>query len=140
MNMNAARKELSEAQMVQLVRNALLVAGQEMGAEGDHWPAIKATIRDVMKDWDELQTERAVQAEMQKHLYAQLEEMERILETCDAAMKAEAGPKLKELREVYDAYFSPADDEDELVLEDIEAPMHVKRAEQIIGSLEEEDE
>ena len=139
MNTATQTKELSEAQMVQLVRNALLVAGQEMGAEGDHWPVIKATIRDVMKDWDELQTERAVQAEMQKHLYAQLEEMERILATCDAATKAEAGPKLRDLRDVYDAYFSPVD-EDALELEDIETPMHVKRAETIIRSLEEDND
>ncbi len=101
---------------------------------------IKATIRDLMKDWEELQTERAVQSEMKRHLYAQLETMEGILPTCSPDVQAEVGPQLAELREVYDAYFTEADDDNELILVDIEPPMHVKRAEAIIETLEAEDE
>lgn len=131
-------RDLSEAQMIQLVRNALIVAGDEMGPNGDHWPVIKSTIRDIMKDWEDLQIERAVHAEMKKHLYTQLDEMERILPTCTADVITDVGPKLKELREIYDAYFT-AIDEDGLYLEDIKMPPHVKRAEAILNSLENED-
>ena len=42
--------------MVSLVRNALLVAGHEMGANGDHWPVIKSTIHSIMKDWEDLKS------------------------------------------------------------------------------------
>jgi hypothetical protein len=133
-------KELTEAQMVQLTRNALLVAGEEMGAEGDHWPVIDSTMRSLMKDWEALQIERAVNAEMKKHLYAQLEIMENALPGCAPDVQAEIGPQLKELREVYDAYFTDVANEDELVLEDIETPMHVKRAEAIIDTLESDND
>jgi hypothetical protein len=130
--------KLTEAQMVQLTRNALLVAGQEMGETGDHWPVIKSTIHSIMKDWEQLQIERNVHAELKIQLYEQLREMERILPTCTADVQADAAPKLKELREVYDAYFTDID-EDKLILDDAEVPQHVKRAKAIIETLEAED-
>ncbi len=142
MTLNAPQKfsrDLSEAQMVQLVQNALVVAGDEMGASGDHWPVINSTIRDIMQDWEELQVERAVHEEMKKHLYTQLDEMDRVLPVCTAAVIAEVGPKLKELREIYDAYFT-AIDENGLYFGDMDMPMHVKRAEAIIQTLEQQDE
>ena len=35
---------MTDDQAVNLVRNSLLVAGQEMGHDGDHWPVIKSTV------------------------------------------------------------------------------------------------
>ncbi len=58
----------TETQMVGLVRNALLVAGQEMGADGDHWPVINSTIHSIAKDWENLQIERNVHTELKTHL------------------------------------------------------------------------
>lgn len=134
--------EMTEDDMKTLVRNALMVAGQEMGETGDHWPVIKNTIKDVMRDWEELEVERAVHAEMKRHLYEQLHAMEEVLKTCTPDVKADVAPRLMELREVYDAFFSDvhqetiylADDEDE---ED--KPLHIRRAEAIIETLEEEN-
>lgn len=126
---------MNEEQMVHLVRNALLVAGQEMG-DGDQWPAVKDTVHRIMKDWEYLKIERNVQAELKKHVYEQLNEMDRIYMTCTEAERAEALPKLRELREIYDAYFAAPDQVD---LSDEDTPIHVKRAENLILSLEGEN-
>lgn len=141
--MNAQRKQEEaadfEARMVGLVRNALLVAGHEMGDEGDHWPVIKSTIKEIDKDYEDLQIERSVHAEMKKHLYKQLEKMEAELEHLPTETKTEAAPKLIELREIYDAFFSEAD-ETKLIANTDEEPMHIKRARAIIATLEADDE
>ncbi len=129
---------LSDEQMVRLTCNALYVAGLEMGAEGDHWPVIKDTIRHVMDDWEKLKIERAVFEELKTHLYANLEKMEAILPTCTPEEQIEAGPKIKRLREIYDAYFTNVD-KNMLYLDEADVPAYVKRAEAIIDTLEKED-
>lgn len=133
--------EMSEAEMKTLVRNALMVAGQEMGETGDHWPVIKNTITDIMRDWEALEEERAFQAEVKKHLYDQLKAMEDLLATCDDETKAEVAPRLAELREIYDAHFvSPAFETIDMTEEDdSEKPIHIQRAEAILKTLEEDD-
>ena len=134
--MNTAPK-FTDAQMVNLVRNALLVAGEELGENGDHWPVIKSTIHSIMKDWEDVQIERNVQAEMKKHLYAQLAEMERLLPTCPPDVQTDAAPKIKELREIYDAYFTPVAQDN---YDESEIPAHIKRARAIIHTMEVDDE
>ncbi|MDX9689291.1 MAG: hypothetical protein EOM37_00065 [Proteobacteria bacterium] len=142
---NDAVYEMTEDQIKTLVRNSLLVAGRELGENGDHWPVIKNTITGIMLDWEKLAHEREVQAEMKKHLYDQLHEMERILETAPEEEKVIAAPALAELREIYDAYFSQVDREEiamtdeELEAEGYEKPMHIRRAEAIIEEMMEED-
>lgn len=127
--------------MVHMTRNALLVAGAEIGAEGDHWPVINSTIHDVMKDYVELQTERAVHTELKKHIAVELAEIDRIFPTLTPQQQSETKPYIQELRDVFAAVFSPMD-EDALVesLEDVEVPAHIKRAEYLIQSLGEENE
>lgn len=132
------KRAMTDEQMVHLVRNALFVAGKEMGDKGDHWPVINDTIQHVMQDWEKWQIENAVHEELKKHLYAHLENMERLLPTCTPEEQAFAAPKLKELREIYDAYFTDVD-ENVLYPEDAALPMYVKRAETIINTLEFED-
>ena len=132
-----AMNELINDKTVGLVRNALLIAGEEMGAEGDHWPVINATIHNVMLDYENLKTERVVHSEMKTQLYAQLDEMDRILATCTAEERAEAAPKLTQLREVYDAHFTPIGRAFALLGDD-ETPIHVRRAEEMILSLEDD--
>jgi hypothetical protein len=134
---------MSEADIKKLVRNALMVAGQEMGAEGDHWPVIKNTITAIMRDWEELDAERRYQAEMKKHLYGQLHEMEEIMRTCTPEVQAIVAPRLAELREVYDAFYEDTGEvlidltqEDE---EEEDKPLHVRRAEAIIQTMEEDN-
>lgn len=132
-------KHMTEAQAVNLVRNALLAAGHEMGKDGDHWPVIKSTIYSIVRDWEELQIERNVDAEMKIHLYEQLEDMERNIDSCPAETRADIAQKLKELREVYDAYFSNVD----LKLAHIDAkdlPAHVRRAKVIMDTLEDDND
>jgi hypothetical protein len=127
--------EISEERMMQLTRNALYVAGVEMGEKGDHWPVINSTIRSVMQDWEELKIERAVHEEMKVHLYKQLEAMEQILPECSREARKNAAPKLKELRELYDAYFTDID-ESRIYADKTGLPLHVLRAEVILDTLE----
>lgn len=133
---------MSEADIKKLVRNALMVAGQEMGADGDHWPVIKNTIKDIMSDWEDLDAARAAQAELKKQLYTQLAEIEDIVRTCSPAAQAEAAPRLAELREIYDAHFEePAEHVIDLDAEedDADKPMHIRRAEEIIMTMEDDN-
>jgi hypothetical protein len=126
---------LSEEQMVGILRNALVIAGQEMGDKGDHWPVIKATVLSLAKDWENLKIERDVDAEMKIHLYKQLEVMEKSLETCTPSAQITIAKKLKELREICDAYFSEAT-VSSLYIEHDSTPDHIKRARAIVSTLE----
>lgn len=130
-------KQLNEEQMVSLVRNALLVAGQEMGPEGDHWPVINSTIHSIMKDWEDLKIERNVDVELKTHLYAQLEQMEKNIVHFSVDVQRDVEPKLKQLRDIYDAYFLDAENAEPLRAEEI--PTQIKRAKAIIDTLEEEN-
>ena len=130
-------QELKEGQMIQLVRNALLVAGQEMG-EGDHMPVIKSTIHQIMKDWEAVKIERNVDEQLKIHLYKQLEYMERDLGACTVEEQIATKPKLKELREIYDAYFVEPYTANSGVSDD-EMPIYIKQAKAIIQTLEEDN-
>lgn len=130
---------LSEDAMKKLVRNALMVAGQEMGKTGDHWPVVKRTIEDIMRDWEQLEIERAVHAEMKKHLYEQLRAMEDIVDTCRPEIREQATSRLGELREIYDAFFEDVRDTFPEEVDEENLPLHVRRAHAIIDTLEETD-
>jgi len=130
--------EKKEEQMVHLVRNALLVAGQEMG-NGDHWPVVKSTIYSIMKDWETLKIERHVDAEMKSHLYAQLKEMEDGLPACSPEARKALEPKIKELREVCDAYFSDLD-RSAVFYDADRMPEHIKRMNTILITLEDNND
>ncbi len=128
---------VTEEQAVRMLSNALVLAGREMGDGGDHWPVIKSAIRDLNADWEKLKIERAVHAEMQEHLYAALAEMESRARGCDAATKAEVMPKLRELREIYDAFFSPVPLASPVAAaNDEETPNYVKRIENMMEIFE----
>ena len=129
-------KALSEEQMVHLVRNALLVAGQEMG-DGDQWPVVKDTVYKIMKDWEDLKVERNVDEVLKVHLYEQLKEMEAGLAECTSEMRALLAPRVRELREVCDAYFSDVDPR-AVVYDEENAPEHIKRMKVIVNTLEED--
>jgi hypothetical protein len=137
MEMVMKAKTMNEEQVVHMMRNAILVAGQEMGEgdEGDHWPVIKDTVHKIMKDWEDLKIERDVRAEMKKHIYARLDEMDKLLATSSEADRINDAPKLKEIREIYDAYFQPLD-MSQITLSDEDTPIHIKRAKELILSLE----
>lgn len=126
---------LSEEQMVGILRNALVIAGQEMGEKGDHWPVIKATVLSLANDWENLKIEREVDAEMKNHLYHELSRMEEYLDDCSPKFRASLEPKLIELREIYDAYFTkvPASS---LYVDDKDIPTHIQRAEIILETLD----
>jgi hypothetical protein len=92
---------------LQLARNALLVAGLEMGAEGDHWPVIKANIQALEQDYAALQTELAVQAELCEHVGAVIAQYETLLTDCAAPLRDKVAPHVRRLREIHTAMFSP---------------------------------
>lgn len=126
--------ELRETDMKNLIRNALMVAGHEMGDEGDHWPVVKNTITDVMRDWEELEIERAIHAELKHQMTRYLDDMMEVLKTCKPSVQKEAAPYIRELRDIYDAAFSNPEEEI-LDLAEEEKPMHIKRAEAMIDML-----
>ncbi|MBV8060734.1 MAG: hypothetical protein JO126_05165 [Alphaproteobacteria bacterium] len=131
-------EETREQRLVERVRNALLVAGQELGAEGDHWPAIKSTIQQLARDYEDVKIERNVDAELQLHLAEQINLIEKAIAGLPDEAKVEINKDIKELREIYDAYFSPVPQNViEEVAADEEAPLHVRRAAAILSTLEE---
>ena len=131
-------KPMSEEQMVHLVRNALLVAGQEMG-NGDQWPVVKDTVYKIMKDFEDLKTERNVDAELKQHIYAELKNIQASLSKNTPEIRAVLEPKFKELCEAYDAHFSPLD-KSAVEYDEQDAPEHVKRMKAILATMEENNE
>jgi hypothetical protein len=134
-----ATKQISEESMINFMRNALVVAGEEMGDDGDHWPVIKSTVHQMMKTWEDVKIERNVDAELKKHVYAQLAIMEQGLPDCTPEARASIEPKLQELREIYDAYFAEAQPHAAYV-DEASLPDFVKRAEIIIATLDGDEE
>ena len=128
-------KQMTEAQMVGLVRNALLVAGYEMGQTGDHWPVINDTIHSIARDWEESKIQREVDAEMKIHLYQYLDNMEAKLVKCTAEQRANLEPRFKKLRDLYDAYFTPVNAYIEQPIHLEEVPPHIKRMKNILATL-----
>ncbi len=132
-------KQMSEEQMVNLVRNALMVAGTEMGAEGDHWPVIKSTVYNIMKDWEDLKIEQRVHDEIGAQISIALKDLEKSVKECPAEIKPEMDKMMQELSDLYDAEFTPTD-ESKIIASADEMPLHIKRAKEIIKTLEGDDE
>ncbi len=130
-------KPMNEEQMVHLVRNALLVAGQEMG-DGDQWPVIKDTIYKIMKDFEEAKIQDNVDAELKVHLYEQIAEMEAALLEFPSELRSKVEPTIKEWREMCDAYFSDVD-RNSVYYDAEEAPEHIKRMKAILATMEDKN-
>ncbi len=137
---DAKKIPLTEEEAVRYLRNALLVAGEEMGPDGDHWPVIKDTVYKIVKDWEDLKQERAVEAEAKKYIYHDLAQMDALAEkTEDPEAKAKVQAILKELRENLDASFeTPAENRE--AVDDHEMPPHLQRAAAIIATLAQDEE
>ncbi|MFA5040641.1 MAG: hypothetical protein WC464_03290 [Bdellovibrionales bacterium] len=129
---------MNEEQMVFLVRNALLVAGQEMG-RGDEWPVVKDTIYKLMKDWEDLKIERNVDDVLKTNIYEQIGIMEASLKNCAPEVRPTLEGRVKEFREICDAYFADIDPKAVVVDEENE-PEHIKRMKAILGTMEDENE
>jgi cobalamin biosynthesis Co2+ chelatase CbiK len=127
--------EMTEAQMVNLVRNSLVVAGHEMGEDGDHWPVIKATVHSIMKDWENLQIERNVLSEFKTQYEHIMKELREIRAEAPDAAKKEIDSMLVDLQQIYDASFAAVYERDTYIDED-DIPPHMQRAEAIIETLE----
>lgn len=94
--------------MITLACNAMLVAGTEMGKQGDHWPVIKASIQRLKDDWEDLKTKRAVHSELKIHLADIVKEYELLASKCPKAVQEKINPLIREMREVYEAGFVDA--------------------------------
>ncbi len=137
MEMNKTTLEACEERLVFLVRNSLLVAQQEMG-DGDQWPVVKDTIYKIMLDWENLKIERRVDEELQTHLYAQIKEMELGLEECTPEARKILEPKVHQWKEICDAYFSKIN-LDAVAFDEMEKPLHIKRMNMILSTMEDEN-
>lgn len=98
-----------DERLVYLARNALLVAGMEMGKEGDHWPVIKANIHAMMNDYEQLKIELAVREELREHMGDLIAQYEKLMTECDEETRTKIGPHVKEMREVHEAMFTAVD-------------------------------
>jgi hypothetical protein len=131
--------KMTEEQMVGLVRNALVVAGMEMGAEGDHWPVIKDTIHHIMQDWEDLKTEREVCAEVKKHYEKMILDLEALSsKTTEPEVKADITATVARIRDITNACFAKVDDSNMYPGEE-DIPIHAKRAKEIIKTLGDSD-
>ncbi|QQR69347.1 MAG: hypothetical protein IPI58_01295 [Alphaproteobacteria bacterium] len=99
--------EEEEQALVQAACNAVILAGQEMGADGDHWPLIKATLHGMIEDYRDLRIERAVSKEMEDHLGTLINDYESLLNLCPRELAEQIAPMIAQMREVYEARFVP---------------------------------
>ena len=136
MTVNNTVGAMSEEQMVHVVRNALLVAGQEMG-DGDQWPVIKDTVYKIMKDYEDLKIERNVNAVLAKHCGEAVDVLEQNLHLCPEDLRPSAELMIRELRELHAARFEPIGKQD-FAFEDL--PVHAQRMLTIVKTLESANE
>ncbi|HUY67964.1 MAG TPA: hypothetical protein VMV79_01520 [Alphaproteobacteria bacterium] len=129
---------MTEEQAVNLIRNSLLVAGQEMGAEGDHWPVIKATVLDLMKDRENSHIEQNVLEEVQRQYEILIHELEALCGEAPDPAKKEIRATVVALREICKASFTPVDDKN-IPISAADLPVYLKRAKSIIDTLEDTD-
>lgn len=131
-------KTMSEDQMVDIVRNALLVAGHEMGSEGDHWPVINDTVLKIMKDLEGAKIEQNVFQEVKKNYEIMLQQMIALRDRSTEEEKGELEATITELRALYRACFDEVQNEF-VHLDESHYPDHIKRADAILETLDEED-
>ena len=128
---------LNEGRNINLVRNALLVAGHEMGEDGDHWPVIKSSIHQMMRDWEELQIERNVQAQLKINIEDTIKELRSIHQDSPDSFKPEIESAIKELTELHDAAFG-AVNENDVTINAEDMPNYMPRIEAIVATLEDD--
>jgi len=129
-------QDISEEQVIVEAREALLAAGHKMGETGDHWPVINDTISKMMKGWGDYCARKEHDEDMKPRLYEDLRNMEMDVEYCDPAVQPEIRAKLKELRELYDAYYTPLDPAASAPVREEELPDYAKRAVTILEMIE----
>ena len=99
------------ASMLNMARNALLVAGHEMGADGDHWPVIKAAVHGLARAYDAMKIEEEVTRQLRTHMKAALDEYAQLLDDhgdeLDLDQKRELETFVGNMRELYQARFEP---------------------------------
>ena len=61
---------MRDAAVLNMARNALLVAGHEMGSGGDHWPVIKAAVHGLARAYEAMKIEEAVTQQLRIHMRA----------------------------------------------------------------------
>ena len=133
-----AAKAMSEDQMVHLLRNALLVAGHEMGPVGDHWPVVNSTIHGIMNDFEDVKSKRAALDEVKKYYSSMIDELVTIRNGSAEEVKGDLDDTITELRAIYRACFEEVA-EDDLYLSDEDMPEHMQRAATILDTLGESD-
>jgi len=104
--------------------------------EGDHGPIIAATVAEIRKDLENLKLERDVYQAVRDHFLGTLRALEKIHGESPAELKPEVRIAISRMTEVYDAMFAPV--EPKFVMHK-ELPAHLKRAEVILATLEEND-
>ena len=110
-----------------------------MGAEGDHWPVIKDTIHHIMQDWEDLQTEREICAEVKKLYEKMITDLEALANTVSGEVKIDIDATVARIRALTDACSARVDMND-VYLSAEDTPPHIKRAEAIIKTLGGHDE
>lgn len=104
-----------DAALLNMARNALLVAGHEMGADGDHWPVIKAAVHGLARAYEAMKIEEEVAEQLRTHMGRALDEYEALLDSygddLTDAQRHELEHFISDMRDIYTARFeTPAND------------------------------
>ena len=106
----------TDAALLNMARNALLVAGHEMGSEGDHWPVIKAAVHGLARAYETMKLEEEVASQLRQHMQHALDEYEQIVadhgDDLTPEQKRELEKFIGDMRDIYSARFEvPANDD-----------------------------
>jgi hypothetical protein len=115
---------MDDETLLTTMKNGLVIAGHEMGAVGDHWPAIRALCAGLDEEFELDRCNQAVLGEMEFHTAEAFRQLEEIAEEAeDEHDKAIIKAFVKEMWENYYAALEPVDakckpDIEHLILED----------------------
>lgn len=140
---------MKDASLLNMARNALLVAGHEMGQDGDHWPVIKAAVHGLARAYEAMKIEEEVTNQLKLHMKAALDEYQALVEShgdeLDHQQKIELQRFINDMREIYNARFDPVVSNDDNPMAELmrlatgtDGMLPFERAAAIIRTLDEE--
>jgi hypothetical protein len=100
---------------------------------------INSTIDSLMKDWESVEIEHNVQAELKANFLYTIEELKSIHKDSPDSFKPRIQTAIDQLQEIYDAAFAEADDS-KTSIKPKDFPPYIARAEAILKTLEDDND
>ena len=98
---------MQDETLLRTVQNGLVIAGHEMGAVGDYWPALNAISKGVENEFEVMRRNEAVNGELEIHLANAIREYEDLAATLKGEDKRILTDYVKELWARYYAIYEP---------------------------------